>query len=175
MDGLTQAEFARRDGCTAPTVSLGVREGRLKLLPEGGIDPLQVGTHWRARQQRKGGAGRKKQRQTAPSTGVQHRGDAYALELFKKEQALTSLRQLELAQKGGAAVSLETVRREFFSLSRHARDHWLNWPAAVAAIIAHETGTEPDHVMRILVKHVQQHVRAMGEPQASFLHGTGHT
>jgi hypothetical protein len=174
MDGLTQAEFARRDGCTTGTVSKGVREGRLQLLPEGGIDPALVGTNWRYRSKdQRGKSGRPKQK--AVSTGVQHRGDAYALELFKKEQALTSLRQLELAQKGGAAVSLETVRREFFSLSRHARDHWLNWPAAVAAIIAHETGTEPDHVMRILVKHVQQHVRAMGEPQASFLHGTGHT
>jgi hypothetical protein len=171
MDGLTQAEFARRDGCTPPTVSRGVREGRLRLLPEGGLDPLQVGTQWRERTPRKGGGGRKKQK--APSTGVQHRGDDYALALFKKEQALTSLRELELAQKSGAAVALDVVQREFFSVARHARDSWLNWPAAASPLIATELGLEPDRVMRLLVRHVQTHIASLGEPQASFSHGTG--
>lgn len=48
-EGISQREFARRDGCTPKTVRDRIAVGALQQLADGKIDPSLVGTNWRKR------------------------------------------------------------------------------------------------------------------------------
>jgi hypothetical protein len=47
LQGLTQREFAEKDGCAHTTVQNGVRRGSVTTFSDGSIDPALAGTPWR--------------------------------------------------------------------------------------------------------------------------------
>jgi transcriptional regulator with XRE-family HTH domain len=182
MDGLTQTEFARRAGCTQSTVSNALRAGRLTLLPEGGIDPKLLKTRWRAKPEvsakpaadsdatgaaRKAGRPKAKAADAKAAKANAARAASFAAASLQKEQSLAALRRLEYEQRAGVLITIETSRRVLFEQARGARDHWLNWPARVAPLLAADLGVEPVDALRVLTKLVHAHVSAMGEPDGS--------
>lgn len=175
MQGLSYAEFARQSGCSDGTVKNAVARGRLKLLPEGGVDPRQLDKDWRVRApnrnaaedrqgRKKPGRKLKKPDEVNPTKRAKELADAY----YKKEASLAALREMEWHEKAGSLVDAQAADRTLFELGRAARDQWLNWPARVAPLIAAELNLEPDVMMRLLTKYVHQQVSAMGEPDAHF-------
>lgn len=180
MDGLTQTEFARRAGCTQSTVSNALRAGRLTLLPEGGIDPKLLKTRWRAKPEvsakaaadsaspaRKAGRPKAKAADAKAAKANAARAASFAAASLQKEQSLAALRRLEYEQRAGVLITIETSRRVLFEQARGARDHWLNWPARVAPMLAADLGVEPADALRVLTKLVHVHVSAMGDPDGS--------
>jgi transcriptional regulator with XRE-family HTH domain len=185
--GISLSEFAQRAGVTHTTVSKAVRAGRLVLCPEGGLDPKLLRTKWRARAKpkhtaplpeksaapepelnadgspkKKRGRPLKKPTDAPPTTASE-----YAAVTLQKERSLAGLRQLEYEQRAGVLITIETSRRVLFEQARGARDHWLNWPARVAPLLAADLGVEPVDALRVLTKLVHAHVSAMGEPDGS--------
>jgi hypothetical protein len=186
--GVSITEFAQRAGVSHTTVSTAVRAGRLTLLPEGGIDPKLLRTKWRAGAKPKRAAAPPPKKSAAPEpelnadgTPKKKRGrplqrptDApptsaseFAAVTLQKERSLAGLRQLEYEQRAGVLITIETSRRVLFEQARGARDHWLNWPARVAPLLAADLGVEPADALRVLTKLVHAHVSAMGEPDGS--------
>ena len=187
QQGLSVHEFAKRAGVSSTTVHTAVRAGRLTLLPEGGIDPKLLRTKWRAGDRPKRAAlppkksaapepeinsdgspkkkrGRPLQKPTnAPPTTASE----YAAVTLQKERSLAGLRQLEYEQRAGSLITIDNARRVLFEQGRGSRDHWLNWPARVAPMLAAELGVEPVDALRVLTKLVHVHVSAMGEPDGS--------
>ena len=49
MIGISQREFAERDGCSPSLVRKRLKSGYLKALEDGSIDPDLVGSGWRPR------------------------------------------------------------------------------------------------------------------------------
>ncbi|TMV49259.1 hypothetical protein FGG78_40180, partial [Thioclava sp. BHET1] len=47
MNGISIREFARRDGCSDTAVRKAIKDGRLRKLDDGTLDPDLVGTGWR--------------------------------------------------------------------------------------------------------------------------------
>src|SRR5580692_8522515 len=139
MDGLTQTEFARRAGCTQSTVSNALRAGRLTA----------------------------KAADAKAAKANAARAASFAAASLQKEQSLAALRRLEYEQRAGVLITIETSRRVLFEQARGARDHWLNWPARVAPLLAADLGVEPVDALRVLTKLVHAHVSAMGEPDGS--------
>jgi hypothetical protein len=193
-NGLSIAAFAKRAGVSHTTVSVAVRNGRLTLLPDGGVDPKLLRTKWRAQDnpkprapkkpaakktpppdsepainvdgspKRKRGRPLKRPEDAKPSSSTE-----FAAITLQKERSLAALRQLEYEQRAGALVTVDAARRVLFEQARGARDHWLNWPARVAPFLAAELGVEPEAVLHTLTRLVHQHVSVMGEPDASVI------
>jgi hypothetical protein len=169
--GLTQTEFARLSGCVQSTVGSAVRAGRLALLPDGGIDPAQVGTQWRANPNRSKPAtpGTKVGRPKAKANAAYA---AYAAQFAavraQKERALAGLRRLAYEQRANSLISLATAQRVFAELWQQTCDSWLAWPSTAGPAIALELGLDPDRVTRALDRLVREHVASMGQPQPDF-------
>lgn len=87
--------------------------------------------------------------------------------MAKKEHFLAETRELEFRQRRGELVDFDLARRVLFDEARRGRDHWLNWPARVAASIAAELGAEPDRVAEILTTHVARHLEFLASPDGS--------
>jgi hypothetical protein len=177
MEGLSQSEFAKRSGCSPSAVSAAVRRGRLKLLPEGGIDPRLVNSDWRIRAPNKNAApdrqGRKpgaklKKPNAEPTTAAAKRAKEYADALFTKEKNLAGLRELEYQTKANALVGVKLVHEIIFDAAHAMRDSWMNWPSRIAAVMAAELGVEPDFMLRLLTRHVHAHLLELGDPNVDF-------
>ena len=184
--GVSVHEFAKLANCSHATVSRGIASGRLKLMPEGGIDPKQARTNWRAHAKKpaandsaktdtsaeaepeinldgtikkRSGRPLKRPDDAQPSTATE-----YARIALDKERSLAALRRMEYEQRAGSLVVLEAVRHAFFNSHRGLRDAWLNWPSRVAPRLAAELGVEPDDALRVLTKLVHEHMHALGDP-----------
>jgi transcriptional regulator with XRE-family HTH domain len=186
MKGLTQAEFAKRAGCSQTLVSTAVRTGRLALLPDGGIDPALLKSHWRANPKlsqkraaadsgaigtpaKKAGRPKAKPTDTKAAKANAAQAASFAAATLEKEQSLAALRRLEYEQRAGLLIAVETAQRVLFEQARSARDHWLNWPSRAAPTLAAELGVEPDAVMRVLTKLVHRHMSVWKEPDGADL------
>lgn len=120
--GISARAFAKLDGCSSTLVLRGIKEGRLKPLPDGSLDPALARSGWRAgnRQDAAGSAGARPGAQQGDadadlddaerliaSEGLLSLVDAERL----KENYLARLRQLEYDQKAGAVVPVEAIAK----------------------------------------------------------------
>lgn len=53
LEGISQSEFARRDGCSVSYVSQSIRAHKLSCYLDGSLDPNLVGTGWRRENEKK--------------------------------------------------------------------------------------------------------------------------
>jgi len=85
-----------------------------------------------------------------------------------KENGLAGQRLLEMLKKAGLQVDLPDAEEVFFEQARSNRDAWLNWPTRVAPMLAADLGIDASVLTEHLIKHVQQHLGELGEPNADF-------
>jgi hypothetical protein len=193
-DRISAREFARRDRCDEKLVRRAIAEGRLERGADGKLDAAAVGTAWRqgnvtgapppavdatpavetqARARtlsagvREGAPAPAPTAATASGAGTPARDPTYAQAMAKKEHFIAEKHELEFLRRRGELVDLELARRVLFDEARRGRDHWLNWPARVAATIAAELGAEPDRVAEILTTHVTRHLEFLASPDGS--------
>ncbi len=181
-------EFARRDGCNEKLVRRARGEGRLPVDADGKLDADLVGTAWRrgnadgadavvrsqAAAQTLDGAADAGAPAPAPvasgnDAASPRRDPTYGQALAKKEHFLAETRELEFRQRRGELIELQLARQVLFDESRRGRDHWLNWPARVAATIAAELGVEADRVADVLTSHVLKHLAELSQPDGHEL------
>lgn len=147
--GLSKRAFARREGCHESTVREAIRNKRLAVLPDDTIDPALVGSPWKGRNMKRrpgaGGAG------DAPQAGHGTLDEA----IRRKETALATLREQEVAEKAGKLVDAAAVRTELFRIARQERDALLNWPARAAPLMAAKLGVDQVALTVLMEEHVR--------------------
>jgi hypothetical protein len=164
MRGISQREFARRDGCDPKLVRRGLGQGKLIAFDDGSIDPELVGSPWRKGnfREKPGKPGKTRQRrQNPPKTDEQPPAGQNAYETYgeaqrRKESYLASLRQLEFEVKSGRLVDAATVRNQVFVLAREERDALTGWPAKAAPLMAAELGIDQTMLSVTLDKYLRQ-------------------
>ena len=126
MKGISIREFARRDKCDERLVRRAIENGHLTPLRDGSLDPKLVGSGWRKHNRQRADKAKPADKSAPDDATV----DAEAEKLVRsrenmsraeaerrKEVALASLRELELARELGKVVEIEDVVKE------RARDH----------------------------------------------------
>jgi hypothetical protein len=184
---ITAREFARRDRCDEKLVRRAITEGRLTRGDDGMLDAAVVGTAWRrgnigapaappvsqapartlSAGVREGAPAPAPAADAASGAPAAGRDPTYAQAMAKKEHFLAEKHELEFRQRRGELVDLEQAKRVLFDETRRGRDHWLNWPARVAATIAAELGVEPDRVAELLTTHVTRHLDYLSQPDGT--------
>ena len=155
-DFVSYRAFAKLDKCSENLVRRGVREKRLPVGPEGGIDAALAGSGWR-----QGNVG-------SPAHNAAHSAhvvralvgesveDAaarvtdgaraippYAESLARKEFFLANLRQIEAELKAGTVVLVEDCVRQVGEELARVRNHLLAIPSGCAAQV-HRAKTVPE-------------------------------
>lgn len=188
---ISQREFARRDGCNEKLVRRAIAEGRLPRGADGLIDASLVGSAWRrsnltpqasvsapadtqARAPKldevpSGARAPAPPADTGKSAG---RDPTYAQAMAKKEHFAAERAELEFRKRRGELVEFDRARELFFAESRRGRDHWMNWPARVAATMAGELGVDADRLATVLTTHVHRHLELLAEPDGHALGAT---
>lgn len=145
---ITQAEYARRRGCSKQAVSKAVKAGRLTLI-DGMIDPEIADRQWARNtdpQQQERGAPEQfevTQRRAVALTDADG-GSASGDPMLVKEKARTErlraeLLEIELRQRRGELVEAVDARRVQFNLARTTRNALLALPPRLAPIFASMT------------------------------------
>jgi len=150
---VSQAEFARRRGCSRAMVTKWKKTGRLVMTDDGQVDvaasealigsasdPLRGGD-------RSAGAGRKKT--TGASTD-----DGYVRERTREAKARADKMEIELAEKAGALVRRDLVEAAIFDLSRRAMEALRNMPDRLAPGLA--VASEPGEVRGTLEAEIER-------------------
>lgn len=191
MQGISAREFARRDGCSHTRVQRALASGDLTAFADGSLDPALVGSAWRATNRRKlrsdtgiprprlvhsvlatpatpAATDRATGNDAAPDDTPGGRAAAYADALYRKENHIAALRELEFLRKSGAVIALDLAERVLFDNFRAVRDAWLNWPMRIAPLLAADLDVPPDALTQRLTDYVHRHLAELGEPDASF-------
>lgn len=157
-EGITQAEFARRDGCSPVLVGKAVRRGVLPKLPDGTIDPALVGTGWRPgnRQAIAARTSVSAEEVVGVARGVDwatlraaerrvKEGELLSIPEAEvlKENYLARLRQLEYEQKAGALVPSDMVTKLVGSEYAKVRTRLMAIPSERAPML-HQCKTVPE-------------------------------
>ncbi len=131
---MSQRAYARHRGCAISTVQEAVAAKRISTLPDGQIDSDVADGEWR--------------RNTR--TAVDRRGqqdddiDAFGASQYNKARAVREhyqarLAKLEFEEKTAKLIAADDVKVAAFNLFRRYRDHMLNIPDRLAAILAAES------------------------------------
>ena len=126
MKGISIREFARRDKCNERLVRRAIENGHLTALKDGSLDPKLVGSGWRKRNRDRADKAKAADKSAPEDAAVaalaeklvrsrEHMTRAEAER--RKEVALASLRELELARELGKVVSIEDA------VAERSRDH----------------------------------------------------
>lgn len=139
--GLSLRAYARHrralglPGSAPSTVYRAARDGRIPRLEDGSIDPAAADAAWLANTRPREDsvdAGEDVAGGTPPAGSMQ-------AARLRKELALAQLRELELRQKSGELIEVESVRRMWFERGRTVRDLLLGLPPRLAASLAAES------------------------------------
>lgn len=154
VQGISQSEFARRDGCSKTLVQRGVKSGALVAYADGSIDPSLVGTPWRAGNRAA----------TAVAGAPSGAGASFAEAQRIKENYLAKLRQLEFEVKSGALMDADAAKSAVFKFSREDRDALMNWPSRVSPMMAAELSCDQVVLAVTLEKYVRQYLTERSNP-----------
>lgn len=146
---ITQAEYARRRGCTEGAVRRAVRDGRISLI-NGKIDPVAADAQWARNTRVRAGS-----RATddvnlsgSGSTGGTAAGDdnddednaaGYWKSRARRERAEAELAELKLAELQGQLVRADDWAAALAKRAAAFREGLLQIPARLAAQLAAET------------------------------------
>ena len=182
-------EFARREKCNDKLVRRAIAEGRLPRSDDKKLDAALVGTAWRKGNLATAPATADTQAEARTLTDVRtgapapapaadtgkgnaSRDPTYAQAMAKKEHFAAERAELEFRKRRGELVEYEKARELFFAESRRGRDHWMNWPARVAATMAGELGIDADRLATVLTTYVHRHLEDLSEPDGHALGAT---
>ena len=139
---MKQAEYARRRGVSRQAVAKAIKQGRITVLPDGGVDPETADREWAENR------GSKMLAPSAPATHVNRRqspapfdpaefltfDEARAL----REQFAAERERLKLEQEAGLLIDAAEVRAVWFAALRTVRERLLNVPDRLAQQLATE-------------------------------------
>lgn len=181
--GLTARQFAEADGCSHTLVNRAIKQGKLRTLDDGTIDPSQIGSPWR-KQNRAGG---NKSGNVETVSGVSIQDDETLSQAAEriiaatgptmsqaeaervKENYLALLRQLEYDTKAGAVVEVPQVAKLFGEACSKVRTKLLAIPAEQApAVHRCQTVAEVQALLSdIITEALEELTRGHGDPFSS--------
>ncbi len=189
MSCVSKAEFARQHGVSKPAVLKWERRGFL-ILDAGKIDVEASDARLREAKLGRFASGRQLVNsavEEAPAATVNPGSPDFAEDASEflsrllagqiateaeadrvKANALAGLRALELRQKAGLFVEIETAQSVLFEQARAIRDAWTAWPARIAPLLAADLGVPADRIAEVLTQHVHQHLAELAGPSADF-------
>jgi hypothetical protein len=163
--GLSIRAYARARGVSHVAVLKAIKAGRIPIEPDGAIDPGKADAAW----ERSTDPGRTKSRtkpspenlkpvseaamgsvretlkeQGLPASGPFDRGSAFVQARTAHEIAKAHLARLRLQRMKGDLVDCARAAALVFRLAREERDTWSNWPARVAALMAHRRSPDAE-------------------------------
>ncbi len=130
---MSQRAYARHRGVSHKAVQKAIDSGRIATLPDGQIDSEAADAQWG-----------KNTREHAPFTSQQDEGSEFGASQYTKARAVREhyqarLAKLEYEEKVGKLVSKDEVQIAAFNKFRQYRDHLLNIPDRLAAMLAAES------------------------------------
>jgi hypothetical protein len=185
--GLSRRAYARHRGVAENAVRKAIAAGRITLEPDGTIDPEKADRDWAVRTDPAQQRGRhapmaeKPARETSqdravPRTaldtvqktlresGEKSEGDVTFLRARTANEVIKAQeRSVRLAKIKGELVDRARAVATVFSLARHERDAWVQWPARVAALMANELRVDPHQMETVLEKHVRRHLAELSD------------
>jgi len=134
---MSQRQYAAHRGTSHSTVQRAISSGRITQLPDGRIDSDLADQQWR-----------NNTTPYAPASGRRtdddEDGSGFSASQYTKARAVREhyqarLSKLEYEEKVGSLVSKAEVTAAAFNKFREFRDHLLNIPDRIAAMLAAET------------------------------------
>jgi hypothetical protein len=132
---MSQRAYARHRNVTLRAVQKAIDEGRITPLGNGRIDPVTADREW------------EENSKAYPSFQIDDDdhgvavGGQYKTARAVREQYMARLAKLEYEERVGSLVSKDEMKIAAFNETRRFRDHMLNIPDRVAAMVAAETET----------------------------------
>lgn len=147
VDLVTQAEYARRRGCTEGAVRRAVRDGRIALF-DGKVDPVAADAQWQRNTRPRAGSA-PADAAAKPGAAAPDReddgGTGYWASKARRESAEADLAELKLAEQRGELVRAADVRAAHAKRLAGLRDALLQIPARLAAVLAAEASQAVCH------------------------------
>lgn len=153
---ISQAEYAKRRGCSEAAVSKAISANRISLI-DGKIDPAVADVQWAKNTRVRAGAGRPPASDGAASEqlglmpegapdkpaseAVGPGGDDYWKSRSRREAAGAELAEMDLATKRGELIQVKAVELVWSSALASCREHLLQVRARLAPMLAVETET----------------------------------
>src|SRR5581483_2205690 len=148
MAMMSQSAYAKHRGVALFAVQKAIKSGRISTLTNGQIDSEAADEEWA-----------RNTREYAPAV-TQHDDDAgFGASQYSKARAIREhfqarLAKLEFEERTGKLVSADEVRVAAFNQFRQFRDHMLNLPDRLAAMLAAES--EPATCYEILTTEIRK-------------------
>ena len=166
---ISQAEYARRRGCTEGAIRRAVRDGRIALF-DGKVDPVAADAQWaRNTRPRAGSEPVGVVATAAPRAGSEQGGGAstsppgreeedgsggYWASKARREAAEADLAELKLAEQRGSLISVKAVSDQLALDYATTREGLLQLPSRLGSTLAAET--DPAAVERLLRAEIHQ-------------------
>lgn len=81
------------------------------------------------------------------------------------EQLKNRQREISIAEAEKRLVDKEQTKRAVFGLARQIREHWQNWPARIAPIMAADLGIDPKQLQGELDRRIREHLAELADPR----------
>jgi hypothetical protein len=174
--GLSIRAYARHRGVSHVAVKKAIDTGRIRLEPDGTIDPQRADLEWtrntiatrKAASTRaapiaaESHSARPQDHETAAqalSTG----GTTFLQARTVNEVVKAQTNKVRLAKLKGELVDRAQAIAHVFRLARAEREAWINWPNRIAPILAAELGVDEHSLFVALDRAVRAHLEELGE------------
>lgn len=183
--GISIRAYARQRGVSDAAVRKAIAAGRIKLQPDGTIDPNKADQQWakntnparesrqkakKPRPKRPASDGVRAVQDTLKESGLRAELGAAGSPSFNQartahEIAKAQLARIQLQEKRGEVINKSKTTAQIFRLAREIRDAWLNWPSRISAEMAAELNIDEHKLHTALEKYVRNHLSELGEPK----------
>ncbi len=152
MPQVSLRQYAKHRGVSHTAVEKAVKQGRIRLTPEGKIDVEAADREW-SRNSSPVNAPRPVSRAPEAHDGAAH-GPTYAQSRAVRELYLARLAKIEFEERASKLVSRDEVTVAAFTRARTVRDNLLNIPDRLSAMLAAES--DPTQVHQILSDEIRK-------------------
>jgi hypothetical protein len=136
MAVMSQRAYARHRGVAVSAVQKAIDSGRISTLPDGQIDSDAADEQWAHNTRQAAPPASRRAHQ--PDDDEVFGASQYTKARAVREHYQARLAKLEFEEKTGKLVPADDVKIAAFNLFRQFRDHMLNIPDRLAAILAAE-------------------------------------
>jgi hypothetical protein len=146
MPILSLRGYARHRGCALNAVQKAVATGRVSTLPDGSVDSAIADAEWE-----------RNTRARPPTIGSDEDGfggNQYSKARAVREHYLARLAKIDFEERIGKLVPKDDVEISAFNKYRQFRDHMLNIPDRLGAVVAAES--EPAKVYEVLSTEIRK-------------------
>lgn len=141
---ISQADYAKRRGCSQVAVHKAVKAGRITLI-EGKIDPAVADVQWQANTRARVSVTPPPAAPAAPRPDGDEEPGSYWASRARREEAEAATAELKLAELQGLLVRADTIRAAHAKRLAGLRESLLQIPARLAAVLAAETDQAKCH------------------------------